>query len=338
LSNQQPTPIDEVELGRSRARDEVLLDIKSLKVFDYSPREHRIIEEHVNELMEDLNENSQLTPIIVNKSNNGIVEGHHRVEAARRLGWTKIRAIYRTLSEEQCHYFALKFNVLTKTLTAIEEANKMKILIQKFGCTHAKIAKMFRGKTEAWVSQRLALAGLSPKVQDAIEDGKITPTHGIYIAEAPTPKLQESLANYVEEHQLTTIETKEDVQKLKAKNWRFADLEKELSSFQPTDEDLSIVKSVRDYSTRESIAPSAVKTSIVDISSLNLFRISPPIIKMRFADHLCRTCASKVNACPICKGKKEVKNVEIHLMAKKSDAIDAYQADGRFFQKISGKK
>jgi len=329
---------NESELGRSIAKNETLLEVKTIKNVGYSPREHRIKEEHVEELMEDLNLRGQLSPILVDSNTQGIVDGHHRLEAIKRLGWPKIRAIYQPMTEEECHSYALKNNILTETLTEIEEANKIKILIEKFGWSQKRLMETFRGKSKTWISFRMRLANLPQDIQKRIEDeeSKITPSHGIWISELPTAKQQIQLADYVEQKELSVPETQQIVHDLKEKGFKYRSLEDELDErLQPSEKDTEIVSMVRDYAERESATAPLVKTGMINVSSLHILKVTTPSIKLRFSEHLCRSCGAKVNACPICKGKKELKNPDIAWLAPRRAVVEAIAKDQKFVKSLT---
>ena len=65
------------------------MQIKELQLKELVPHEE-INEDRVSEVMYSLR-NGQIEPILVDKNYGVVLDGHHRVEAARRLGWNMIQ-------------------------------------------------------------------------------------------------------------------------------------------------------------------------------------------------------------------------------------------------------
>jgi len=327
-----------VQVERDPIERSIPLEIAKIRILDFSPREHQLSEEHVQELMEDFVDEGQLTPVLVDSNTNGIVDGHHRLEATKRLGWKKIRAIYRKLSEEECHAYALKLNVFTKTLTPIEEANKIKILIEKYNWSTEKVGHWFRGKSKTWVSFRMRLAKVARPVQIRIqnENSNLTPSHAIWISDAPTPQMQEELAKYVDENQISVPETQRLVYELKARDWKFKrglqhELEQQVS---PSDADAEVVSAARDYRARNHLAPPLQKTGLIDLSRFHILHDTNPAIKLRFSEHLCRSCGAKVDSCPDCKGTKTISGFEFSWLVPEKTFLTSLVKDQVYINKM----
>ncbi len=68
------------------------IELKTVKISSLLPHES-VIEQRVEEIMRDIEENGLRFPIIVDRNNRIIIDGHHRVEAFRRLGLSRIPAL-----------------------------------------------------------------------------------------------------------------------------------------------------------------------------------------------------------------------------------------------------
>lgn len=334
------------QYGGAVPKGEQFVPVSEIKILDYSPRDisnkKHIDEEHVNEIIEGFETDNQQTPVLINKNNMAIVDGHHRLEAALRLGWKFIRAVVRDLNDEECAFYALKRNIDTKTLTEVEEAKRIKKLVEKYGWTKVKIGKLFRGKSPEWVNFRMKLANLDPAVQEAIEEKDITPSHGIFISEVPV-KFQPDFTEVIKAHEMTVTETKDWVLKLKAKDFKMkGTFEDELKADEPSEDEVAIVRSAHDYRDRMAMqSPSLLKTSIINLASFRLFKITKPVASFKLHDLTCKSCRAHVDKCPICRGDKVKKYgpefVDISFLANKKDVADAIEKDYHSFVKIAKK-
>ncbi|MCD6432374.1 ParB/RepB/Spo0J family partition protein [Candidatus Bathyarchaeota archaeon] len=176
--------------------------IEELELEGFTPRlsvDHR----YVDELAESLKTEGQLKPIIVRphpeKPNcYQVLDGVHRVRAARKLGWTLIRAEVRKLSDEEALILAMRVNQLHgKRLDPLEEALRIQKLIEQYRYTQAEIAQKFM-RSQQWVSDRLKLVkDAAPELQTAVTTRVVKPTIAREIAKLPKdiqPKVVEKVA------------------------------------------------------------------------------------------------------------------------------------------------
>jgi ParB/RepB/Spo0J family partition protein len=83
---------------------------------------------HVKEIAVSLKASGQQKTILVRQSDLELVDGQYRLAAAKRLGWKKIDAELRPLTDQDAHRLALIMN-RGKALTEFDIAQKvMKIL------------------------------------------------------------------------------------------------------------------------------------------------------------------------------------------------------------------
>lgn len=102
-----------------------------------------------------------------------IAYGHHRLEAARRLGWEHIRAEVRELTDQQMYDYVLEENFKRRTPTPIEKAKALKRLTAPpFGLAQAEAGKRF-GLTQTAVSNLMRLLRLPADVQQAVDAGQV---------------------------------------------------------------------------------------------------------------------------------------------------------------------
>ncbi|MFF4384560.1 ParB/RepB/Spo0J family partition protein [Kitasatospora sp. NPDC001547] len=125
-----------------------------------------------------------------------VVAGHRRLEAARRAGLTEVPAFVNENAAEDPLVWAVAENLLRVGLTPIQEAHTLRVLTDKppagRGMSQSKVAKGI-GKTQAFVSFRIALLGLVPELQAKVASGEL----GVKAARAYTSlPAEEQLSTY----------------------------------------------------------------------------------------------------------------------------------------------
>ncbi|MCU7827414.1 ParB/RepB/Spo0J family partition protein, partial [Kitasatospora sp. DSM 101779] len=105
-----------------------------------------------------------------------VVAGHRRLEAARQAGLTEVPAFVNDDAAEDPLVFAVAENLLRVGLSPIQEAEALRVLTDKppagRGMSQSKVAKGI-GKTQAFVSQRIALLELVPELQQKVAAGEL---------------------------------------------------------------------------------------------------------------------------------------------------------------------
>ncbi|MFD4659663.1 ParB/RepB/Spo0J family partition protein [Kitasatospora sp. NPDC058444] len=105
-----------------------------------------------------------------------VVAGHRRLEAARRAGLAEVPAFVNENAAEDPLVWAVAENLLRVGLTPIQEAHTLRVLTDKppagRGMSQSKVAKGI-GKTQAFVSFRIALLGLVPELQAKVASGEL---------------------------------------------------------------------------------------------------------------------------------------------------------------------
>lgn len=167
-------------------------------------------EKTVDELMDSIRSNGLLQPITVkpvNEKQHRLVFGSHRLEAARRLGWKKIPAIVRSVSDEESFLMNVTENLQRNSyVSPIAEARGYKHLISK-GWTIGEIARRI-GKSDSYVCNRMRiLERLHPDLQKQIEfprgNSRLTLSHAEHLSTVQDPLRQLELASLVRERNLS---------------------------------------------------------------------------------------------------------------------------------------
>src|SRR6185503_7882142 len=84
---------------------EAVVDVADLTEDPGNARLHD--EENIATIIKSLGTFDQVHPIVVQKSGMRVIAGNGRLEAMRRLGWAKCRALLVDWDDERCKAFAL---------------------------------------------------------------------------------------------------------------------------------------------------------------------------------------------------------------------------------------
>ena len=150
------------------------LNIADIHTNPYQPR--RVFDQDkLNELAQSIKEHGVFTPILVRPSFDGyqLIAGERRLRAAQLAGNDTIPAIVMDFTDDQMMEISLLENVQREDLTAIEEANAYKQLIDNLHYTQEELGKRL-GKSREHISNTLRLLKLPSHVQELISQGKLT--------------------------------------------------------------------------------------------------------------------------------------------------------------------
>lgn len=173
--------LDEVEAPAEGHRVAGITEIpvELVKANPDQPRRH-FDEAELEELAQSIREKGVLQPILVRPAvfagEYQIVAGERRWRAAQRAGVRAIPALVRSLSDEEVLEIAIVENIQRTDLSALEEAQGYRTLIDRFGRTQAQVADTV-GKSRVHVTNALRLLQLPASVQAMVRDGQLTPGH-----------------------------------------------------------------------------------------------------------------------------------------------------------------
>jgi ParB family chromosome partitioning protein len=139
----------------------------------------RFDEAELATLTESIREHGVLQPILITETIDGyrLVAGERRLRAAAAAGLERIPAVIRQLDDQAQLEVALIENLQREDLDAIEAARGFRRLIDEFGFSPEQIASRV-GRARSTVANTLRLLELSPSVQNAVADRRITEGHG----------------------------------------------------------------------------------------------------------------------------------------------------------------
>lgn len=192
----------------------VEISLEEIKKNPYQPRTY-FNEEKLNELKESIEKNGLLQPIIVKKAVKGyyIIAGERRYRAFELLGKKEIPAIIKEMTDEEMMIFAVLENLQREDLSALEESESYKNLMDKMSLTQEELAKKL-GKSRPYIANSLRLLKLPAEIKNKLEQGLISAAHARTLLSLKTKKAMEEVCTLVIDRKMSVRELEEYVAKL----------------------------------------------------------------------------------------------------------------------------
>ena len=192
----------------------VEISLEEIKKNPYQPRTY-FNEEKLNELKESIEKNGLLQPIIVKKAVKGyyIIAGERRYRAFELLGKKEIPAIIKEMTDEEMMIFAVLENLQREDLSALEESESYKNLMDKMSLTQEELAKKL-GKSRPYIANSLRLLKLPTEIKNKLEQGLISTAHARTLLSLKTKKAMEEVCDLVIDRKMSVRELEEYVAKL----------------------------------------------------------------------------------------------------------------------------
>ena len=183
--------------------------IDSVKPDPNQPRKH-FDEDSLKKLQASIRTHGLLQWPVVTPDSSGqliIVAGERRYRACKALGWASIPVIIDEIKHPKA--VQLVENLQREDLTALEEAQAIKSLLEEHGHTQKMVARLLN-KSPSYVSERLALLSLPTAIQELVIAGELSFSHAKLLKQAPAEE-QEQLAKDIADSGDSVSEAKEKV-------------------------------------------------------------------------------------------------------------------------------
>ncbi|MDD3187409.1 MAG: ParB/RepB/Spo0J family partition protein [Bacilli bacterium] len=197
----------------------------------FQPRIH-FDEQALNELSASIRQHGVIQPIIVRPLGDKyeIIAGERRYKASTLANVEEIPAIVVDLNDKESSELALIENVQRQDLTPIEEAISYKKILSMGYLKQEELASRL-GKTQSTIANKLRLLNLSPDVQDALMDGKISERHARSLLKLKDLAKQDLLLDRIIKERLTVRKTDEEINNMiDSKDVEVLDFNKEVAS------------------------------------------------------------------------------------------------------------
>ena len=146
----------------------------------FQPR-RKFDQEAIQSLVDSVKERGILQPLLVRQHPDDgaifeIIAGERRWRAAQLAGLHQVPVVIRELTDREALEIALIENIQRQDLTALEEAEGYKRLMDEFGHTQDVLAKAL-GKSRSHIANMLRLLTLPLQVKQMVQEGSLTAGH-----------------------------------------------------------------------------------------------------------------------------------------------------------------
>ncbi len=164
--------------------------VEFLRPSRFQPR-HRIDEEGLQDLVMSVREKGVLQPLLVRRDPNDpdafeIIAGERRWRASQLAQLHEIPVIVNDFDDQEALEVALVENLQRQDLSALEEAEGYRRLMDEFSHTQEGLARIV-GKSRSHVANMMRLLGLPDPVKAMIEDGSLSAGHARALLGADDP-------------------------------------------------------------------------------------------------------------------------------------------------------
>lgn len=171
-------------------------------------------EKELNELADSIRQHGVLQPLLVRKIGDKyeIIAGERRYKASCIAGLNNVPAIVVETDDNTSAEIAITENIQRKDLSAIEEAQSYKKLLDK-GQTQEDVAKKL-GIGQSTVANKVRLLALTDEAQDALLNNKISERHARGLLRITDAQEQIKLLNRVINEKLTVKQTEDEIARI----------------------------------------------------------------------------------------------------------------------------
>lgn len=199
---------------------EAVVELKMMDIEPNSAQPRKDFDEvALAELANSIREHGVLTPILVQKSDNGfykIIAGERRWRASKIAGQKTIPAIIKDFDEIKIHEVALIENLQRRDLNPVEEALGYRQLMDDYKLTQEKISQRL-GKSRSTIANAIRLLSLDKQVLDLLAKGDISTGHAKVLAGIDDKSVQTNLAQQVTKDGLSVRELENLIKSLNKK-------------------------------------------------------------------------------------------------------------------------
>jgi len=204
--------------GTEPSTDKVLaIDIDKIRPNPFQPR-REMAEEKVEELAQSIKACGLIQPVVVRRVGIGyqLVVGERRVLACRKLGWKKISASVKNVSDNDMATIALIENLQRENLNYIEEAMGYVSLMKNFDLTQEVLAQRL-GKSQSTIANKLRLLKLPKLVREKLLEHGLTERHARALLRLDSEEMQLKTIHEIAERGLTVSQAEKRIEKISEK-------------------------------------------------------------------------------------------------------------------------
>jgi len=176
-------------------------------------------ESELQSLAESIKMHGIIQPLVLRRIGDKfeIIAGERRYKASVMAGLTTVPAVIMNIDDQKSAEVAIVENLQRKNLTAIEEAQSYKKLLDKGYLTQEELANKM-GVTQPTIANKLRLLNLTDAAQQALLKNQISERHARSLLAIADPNMQISMLNRIIGERLTVRQTDEEISKLLGSN------------------------------------------------------------------------------------------------------------------------
>lgn len=180
-----------VSLAGKPRRDDRAIPVEYLYASEFQPRRY-FDPSALKALVDSIRTKGVLEPILVRANEEApdryeIIAGERRWRAAQAAGLHEVPVIVKQLDDREALEIALIENLQREDLTAVEEAEGYRRLMDQFGRTQEDLAQDI-GKSRSHVANTLRLLALPIAVRTKVQDGSLSAGHARALLGAADPQ------------------------------------------------------------------------------------------------------------------------------------------------------
>ncbi len=205
-----PIPTD----PRQRANVVMHVPVEHIRTNPYQPRTD-FDELRLQELADSIRQHGLIQPVTVRHLGNDrfeLIAGERRLRATRMNGMETIPAYIREVNDDDMIAFAIIENIQREELNAIEIAHGYQRLMDECLLTQEEVAKQV-GKNRTTITNTIRLLNLTPSIQAALKQKKITQGHARALLGVEDRHTQEQLFNTAMDNEWSVRQLEDAVRK-----------------------------------------------------------------------------------------------------------------------------
>jgi len=203
-------PLNESEPTTERV---LAIDIDIIEPNPFQPRKE-ISNEKIMELAQSIKTSGLIQPVVVRRVGEGyqLVVGERRFLACKKLGWKKISAAVKLLSDNDMATVALIENLQRENLNYIEEALGYVSLMKNFNMTQENLAKRL-GKSQSTIANKIRLLKLSDRIRKLLMDNGLTERHARALLKIESEEEQLKMIGEISERGLNVSQAEKRIER-----------------------------------------------------------------------------------------------------------------------------
>ncbi len=208
-------PLHESEPTTERV---LAIDIDKIEPNPFQPRKE-ISSEKIMELAQSIKASGLIQPVVVRRVGEGyqLVVGERRYLACKELGWQKISAAVKVLSDNDMATVALIENLQRENLNYIEEALGYVSLMKNFNMTQENLAKRL-GKSQSTIANKIRLLKLSDRIRKLLMENGLTERHARALLKIESEEEQLKMIGEISERGLTVSQAEKRIERESGKD------------------------------------------------------------------------------------------------------------------------